>query len=116
MSADPRDGAPPAPRGRRGIRGAQDVPVTPPALPTAAGLALGALADLALGDPRRGHPVAGFGTAAAALERRAWRDSRAAGAGYAAALTGAAVATGAALHRLTRGRPVARTAATAVVT
>jgi adenosylcobinamide-phosphate synthase len=90
--------------------------VTPPALPTAAGLALGALADLALGDPRRGHPVAGFGTAAAALERRIWRDSRAAGTGYAAALTGAAVATGWGLDRLTRGRPLARAAATAVAT
>ena len=29
--------------------------------PTAAGLALGAAADLLLADPRRGHPVAGFG-------------------------------------------------------
>jgi adenosylcobinamide-phosphate synthase len=92
------------------------VPVTPPDLPTAAGLALGALADVVLGDPRRGHPVAGFGTAAAALERWAWRDSRAAGAGYAVALTGAALAGGWAVDRLTRGRPLARTAATAVAT
>src|SRR3954447_9395382 len=59
-------------------------------VPTAAGLALGAAADLALGDPRRGHPVAGFGTAAAALERRVWRDSRPTGAAYAVALTAAA--------------------------
>jgi adenosylcobinamide-phosphate synthase len=84
--------------------------------PSAAGLALGAAADLLLGDPRRGHPVAGFGAAAAALERRVWRDSRAAGAGYAAALTGAAVALGAALDRLARGRPVARAAVTAAAT
>ena len=83
---------------------------------TAAGLALGALADLALGDPRRGHPVAGFGTLAAALERRVWRDSRAVGAGYAAALAGAAVAAGRGVDRLTRGHPLARTAATAVAT
>jgi adenosylcobinamide-phosphate synthase len=83
---------------------------------TVAGPALGAVADLLLGDPRRGHPVAGFGAAAAALERRVWRDSRAAGAGYAAALTGAAVALGAALDRLTRGRPVARAAVTAAAT
>ena len=86
------------------------------ALPTAAGLALGALADVVLGDPRRGHPVAGFGTVAAALERRVWRDSRVAGAGYAAALTGAAVAAGRGVDRLTRDRPLARTAATAVAT
>ncbi len=85
-------------------------------LSTAAGLALGAAADLLLADPRRLHPVAGFGTAAAALERRTWRDSRAAGAGYAAVLVGAAGALGAALDRGTRGRPVARALTTAVVT
>src|SRR3954447_4185256 len=49
-------------------------------VPTAVGLGLGAAADLLLADPRRGHPVAGFGTAALALERRTWRDSRVAGA------------------------------------
>src|SRR5947209_14076124 len=116
MSADPRDARPDGPRRSRHRRGAQDVPVTPPALPTAVGLALGALADRLLGDPRRGHPVAGFGRAAAALERHTWRDSRAAGAGYAAALTGAAVTAGVALDRLTRGRPLARTAVTAAAT
>lgn len=36
----------------------------------AAGLALGWIADQVLGDPRRGHPVAGFGRIAAALEAR----------------------------------------------
>ena len=34
---------------------------------TALGLALGAGADLLLGDPRRGHPVAGFGSTALVL-------------------------------------------------
>nr|WP_233498746.1 cobalamin biosynthesis protein [Blastococcus sp. TF02A-26] len=85
-------------------------------LATAAGLALGAAADLLLADPRRLHPVAGFGTAAAALERRAHRDSRAAGAGYAAVLVGAAGALGAGLDRATRRRPVARALGTAAVT
>jgi adenosylcobinamide-phosphate synthase len=48
---------------------------------------LGAYAgDLALGDPARLHPVAGFGRVAVALERRAWRPSRAAGTAYAAGL------------------------------
>jgi adenosylcobinamide-phosphate synthase len=83
---------------------------------TAAGLALGAAADLLLADPRRGHPVAGFGQAAAALERRVWRDSRAAGAGYTLACVGTATALGTALHRLTAPRPPARTAVTAAVT
>ncbi|PZA20537.1 cobalamin biosynthesis protein, partial [Modestobacter versicolor] len=87
-----------------------------PSSPTAAGLALGALADLAFADPRRGHPVAGFGRAAGALERRVWRDSRAAGTGYLAVCVGTATALGAAGSRLTAGRPLARTALTAVAT
>jgi adenosylcobinamide-phosphate synthase len=43
------------------------------------GILLGYLADVVCGDPRRGHPVAGFGTAAGRLERLTYRDSRAAG-------------------------------------
>ncbi|WNV76166.1 cobalamin biosynthesis protein [Geodermatophilus sp. DSM 44513] len=91
--------------------------VLPPRdLPTAAGLALGAAADLLLADPPRWHPVAGFGRAAAALERAVWRDSRAAGAGYAALLTGGAAGLGVVLDRATRGRPVPRTLVTAAAT
>ena len=63
----------------------------------AAGLAAGVVADVLLGDPRRGHPVAGFGTVAASLERRTHRDSRAVGAAYATGLTGAAALLGTAL-------------------
>jgi adenosylcobinamide-phosphate synthase len=85
-------------------------------VPTAVGLALGAVADLVFADPRRGHPVAGFGQAAAALERRSWRDSRARGAGHAAACVGTATVLGTAAARLTAGRPLARTAVTAVAT
>ncbi|WP_138760844.1 cobalamin biosynthesis protein [Modestobacter altitudinis] len=94
----------------------QSTTVGGPGAATAAGLALGALADLLLADPRRGHPVAGFGQAAAALERRTWRDSRAVGAGYAAVCTGAAVTAGAVGQRLTADRPIARAALTAVAT
>ncbi|WP_370588668.1 cobalamin biosynthesis protein [Pseudonocardia sp. C8] len=61
----------------------------------AAGLTVGILADAVLGDPRRGHPVAGFGMLAAGLERRVYRDSRAAGAGYTVVLVGGAVLAGA---------------------
>ena len=50
------------------------------------GILLGYLADVALGDPRRGHPVAGFGTVAGRLERLTYRDSRAAGALHTALL------------------------------
>src|SRR3954468_23530001 len=88
----------------------------PSAVPTALGLALGAVADHLLADPRRGHPVAGFGQAAAALERRMWRDSRAAGVGYAAGCVGTATALGTAAARLTAGRPLGRTALTAAAT
>lgn len=47
--------------------------------PVAIGLLLGWAADRALGDPRRGHPVALFGTWAGWVETRTHRDSRAAG-------------------------------------
>uniref|UniRef100_UPI00389A76C9 cobalamin biosynthesis protein n=1 Tax=Mycobacterium sp. HUMS_1102779 TaxID=3383487 RepID=UPI00389A76C9 len=45
-----------------------------------AGVLAGYLADVALGDPKRGHPVALYGRAAARLERVTYRDSRIAGA------------------------------------
>ena len=65
----------------------------------ALGLLLGAAADALLGDPRRGHPVAGFGAVAAALERRTHRDHRAAGAVHVGLLVGGAVVLGRALER-----------------
>lgn len=81
----------------------------------ALGLLLGFAADRLLGDPRRGHPVAAFGSAAAALERRLWRDHRAAGIVHVAVLVGGATALGRAADR--RGRhPVLRTALTAAAT
>src|SRR5690242_7275433 len=83
---------------------------------TAAGLALGAAADLALGDPRRGHPVAGFGRAAGALERRVWHDSRAVGALYATALAAGAAGLGWALDRAAGRGPAVRIALTAAAT
>ena len=69
---------------------------TPSGWPAAAGLAAGLAADALLGDPRRGHPVAGFGSMAAGLERRAHRDSRLVGAAYSAALTAGTALLGAA--------------------
>ena len=92
------------------------MPRPSPDAATAAGLALGALADLALADPRRGHPVAGFGRLAATLERRSWRNSRAAGAVHWGVLVGGTVAGGAVADRMTRDRPLARTLLTAAAT
>ncbi|MFC7219728.1 cobalamin biosynthesis protein [Streptomyces polyrhachis] len=74
------------------------------------GVVLGFAADLAAGDPRRGHPVAAFGRLAGALERRLWRDHRGWGAAHAVVCTGAAVLTAAALQRLTRQHPGLRAA------
>lgn len=57
---------------------------------TSLGLVLGYAADAVLGDPRRGHPVAGFGRVAAAQERRLYADRRAPGVLHVAVLVGGA--------------------------
>ncbi|MGD1239006.1 cobalamin biosynthesis protein [Mycobacterium seoulense] len=81
------------------------------------GVLAGYLADVALGDPARGHPVAAFGCAAAWLERVTYRDSRAAGAVHVGVLVGAAALLGAALQRAAgRGGRPASIAATAAAT
>lgn len=80
------------------------------------GLIVGYLADLAFGDPRRGHPVALYGRAAGALERRLWTDSRATGVAYAGICVGAAAGLGMAAQAATARRPVARAAVTALAT
>ncbi|MCW4602756.1 cobalamin biosynthesis protein [Janibacter hoylei] len=69
------------------------------------GLALGWVADLALGDPRRGHPVALFGTWAGWVEARTHRNSRAAGIATEALALAPVVALGVAAGRLTGPRP-----------
>jgi adenosylcobinamide-phosphate synthase len=84
--------------------------------PAAAGLALGYLADRLLGDPRRGHPVAAFGTVAAWLEARCYADHRTTGLIYTGSLVGAAAALGAALERVSANRPVATIVTTAIAT
>jgi adenosylcobinamide-phosphate synthase len=81
-----------------------------------AGLLLGVLADALLGDPRRGHPVAGFGRAAAALEERCYADRRSSGALYAAVLVGGAAGLGALAERATVRRPLAGAALTGLAT
>jgi adenosylcobinamide-phosphate synthase len=63
-----------------------------------AGVLLGYLADVVLADPRAAHPVAGFGAAAASLERVTYRDNRTAGVVHVAVLVGAVSMIGAALQ------------------
>jgi adenosylcobinamide-phosphate synthase len=82
----------------------------------AAGLIGGWIADLALGDPRRWHPVAGFGTLALALERRVYAPNRASGALFAAVLVAFAAVAGELLARAGRRLSVERAAALAFVT
>lgn len=82
----------------------------------AAGLLLGHLADRALGDPRRGHPVALFGSAAAALETRTYADARAPGVVHLALLAGAAAGGGLGLERVSRRHPLAHVLVTAAAT
>ena len=83
--------------------------------PTAVGLAGGLGLDALLGDPRRGHPVAVFGTLAGRAEDLLHRDSRVAGALYVGALTGGAGLLGAGLSTAVR-RPGRRAALTALAT
>jgi adenosylcobinamide-phosphate synthase len=75
----------------------------PPA--RSAGVLAAVALDALLGDPARHHPVAGFGRAAAALERVTYRPSRAAGALHTAALV--ALPTALAARRADRAAVVA---------
>lgn len=82
-----------------------------------AGIVLGLGLDSILGDPRRYHPVAGFGQAAAALETRSYRDSKVAGGVHTVVLVGSVMAASAAVATATRRRgPILDTALTASAT
>jgi len=80
-----------------------------------AGILAGVIADLVLADPRRAHPVAGFGWLATDLERFSYRDSRVAGLLHTAVLAGGVTVAAAALQcRIRSGW--ARAALTAAAT
>ena len=74
----------------------------------ALGVAAGYAADAAFGDPRRGHPVAGFGRTAGALEHLLWRDHRAAGAAFTALCVGTVAAGALGAERAVRGTAAGR--------
>ncbi|MFV0534282.1 MAG: cobalamin biosynthesis protein [Cumulibacter sp.] len=63
------------------------------------GLLVGFAADRLFGDPQRGHPVAGFGRVAAALQRPLYRDSKVHGAAYEAILVGGVSLLGVVVYR-----------------
>jgi adenosylcobinamide-phosphate synthase len=81
------------------------------------GVLAGCLADLALSDPKLGHPVALFGQAAAELERVTYRDTKVAGAVHVGLMVGAAGLLGTAVQSAaTRRSPLWSIAATATAT
>ncbi|MFD4690784.1 cobalamin biosynthesis protein [Streptomyces sp. NPDC058463] len=80
------------------------------------GATAGLIGDLLLGDPRRGHPVAAFGQAAAGVESRLWRDHRGWGALHALVCAGGAAGAAALAARAVRNRPAAAVALTAAAT
>src|SRR3954469_21210913 len=82
----------------------------------ATGIAAGFLADLALGDPRRGHPVALFGGGAARFERLTYGDDRWAGVVHAATLLGVLAVGGVAGERFAYRRGPAWVAALTAAT
>jgi adenosylcobinamide-phosphate synthase len=71
--------------------------------------------DLLVGDPRRLHPVSGFGRVAELTERALWRDSRLCGTCHAALLVVSTIAAVAGLEQRLRPRPGARTTFAAAV-
>jgi adenosylcobinamide-phosphate synthase len=80
------------------------------------GVLVGYLADLALGDPKRGHPVAVFGRAAATLERMTYRDDRIAGAVHVGVLVGGVGLCGAVVQRAADRSALGSIATTAAAT
>lgn len=76
----------------------------------------GYAADVLLGDPRRWHPVAGFGRVALAVERATYRPTRLRGALFAAGLVAAAGGAGELLARGAVRAGAGRGAALAAIT
>ena len=104
--------------GKHTVRGPP--PAAPALMPRRSGLAsgllLGSALDAVLADPRRGHPVAVFGTAAARAEHRFWAASRARGALFALGCVGPAAAAGWAGQRLAGRRALPGAALAAAAT
>ncbi|WP_418770247.1 cobalamin biosynthesis protein [Mycobacterium neumannii] len=88
----------------------------PTSRPRVVGIAAGCVADSLFADPRRGHPVALFGNAAAALEGRSYADTRAAGVVHTATLLGALALLGTAAHRTALHRGVVAATVTTAAT
>ncbi|MET3803810.1 adenosylcobinamide-phosphate synthase [Nakamurella sp. UYEF19] len=81
----------------------------------AIGLLVGVAADRLLGDPARWHPVAGFGSSAAAVQRLVYRDRRWAGVGHVGLLVGGTTLLGMVVEKCSATTPI-RILATAAAT
>jgi adenosylcobinamide-phosphate synthase len=82
----------------------------------APGLLLGCALDALLADPRAGHPVAAFGSAAAAAEDRLWAPSRRRGALFTVGCTVPVAALGWAAQRAAHRHPAITAAVAAAAT
>ena len=82
----------------------------------ALGLVLGFVADRVFGDPRRFHPVAGFGRVAASAEQRLYADNRLHGIAHSTLLVGSTGLLGLVADSFSRQRPIVNTALTAGAT
>jgi len=82
----------------------------------ALGLVLGFVADRIFGDPRRFHPVAGFGQLAAFVEQHTYADDRGRGVAHSALLVGSTGVLGLVADHLSARRPLVHTALTAATT
>jgi adenosylcobinamide-phosphate synthase len=76
----------------------------------------GYAADVLFGDPRRWHPVAGFGNVALAVERAAYKPTRLRGVMYVGALVGTAAAGGELLAQAASRAGAGRGVALAAIT
>ncbi|MCT1458631.1 cobalamin biosynthesis protein [Aestuariimicrobium sp. p3-SID1156] len=85
-------------------------------LTRAVGLALGVVADAALGDPSRHHPVAWFGRFAQQVESLTWADRRDAGTLHLGLCLAPVVALGVAGETISRRHPLTHIATTALAT
>ncbi len=81
-----------------------------------AGLVAGFVLDRAIGDPRRGHPVAVLGRGAARLESALYADRIGRGVLFSAVLVGGGTATSVVTERALRHHPVALAGVTAAAT
>lgn len=71
---------------------------------------------MAIGDPRAGHPVAGFGRCAAYAEKRLYTDDVRRGAWFVGAVTAPVLVASLVIDHVLRGRPALRTAVVAAAT